>query len=239
MNPSESMLSLVTQSSIVVQGVLMMLIGFSVITWVTIVFKYLMFKNAGRNTRQFLDVFWGSRSLDSIFAESKKFTVSPISRLFQSGYTELQKLVEFKKLQESRKGKPNEAEDAWKYELSGIDNVMRALSKTTASEQTRFERMIPFLATAGSTAPFIGLFGTVWGILNSFRGIGQTGSASLAVVAPGIAEALIATAVGLAAAIPAVMAYNYFLVRMKTMRVEMESFTSDFLNIVKRNFFAD
>jgi biopolymer transport protein TolQ len=246
-----SVFSLLGQSGPVVTAVLLMLVGFSVITWTIIVQKYASFKNSSRHTGKFLEVFWGSRSLDTIFAESKKYGSSPISKLFQSGYAELQKIVEFEKYKKDRKDKGSMATTTvqtsstpisssdWKFELSGLDNVMRALNRAQNAESTRFERRIPFLATTGSTAPFIGLFGTVWGIMNAFQGIGTKGSASLAVVAPGIAEALIATAVGLAAAIPAVMGYNFFLSRMKVMRTEMDNFCSDFLNIIKRNFFAD
>ena len=121
-------------------------------------------------------------------------------------------------------------------EVGGIDNISRALRRATTSEITRLEKYTTFLATTGSTAPFIGLFGTVWGIMTAFKGIGETGSASLAVVAPGIAEALISTAIGLAAAIPAVMAYNYFVRRIRVLESEMESFSYDYLNIVRRNF---
>ena len=118
-----------------------------------------------------------------------------------------------------------------------LESIERSLSRAQTSEITRLESMVPFLATTGATAPFVGLFGTVWGIMNSFRHIGEKGQANLATVAPGIAEALIATAIGLIAAIPAVMAYNYFVRRIKVQAAEMESFSKDFLNIVKRHFF--
>ena len=120
-------------------------------------------------------------------------------------------------------------------ELGGIENVSRALRRATNSEITRLEKYLTFLATTGSTSPFIGLFGTVWGIMTAFEGIGKTGSASLAVVAPGIAEALIATAIGLVAAIPAVMAYNHFQNKIRVLINEMDSFSTEFLNIVQRN----
>ena len=119
-----------------------------------------------------------------------------------------------------------------------IENIARALRRATQSEVTNLEAMVPFLATTGSVAPFIGLFGTVWGIMNSFINIGAQKNASLDVVAPGIAEALIATAIGLAAAIPAVMAYNYFVRRINVLSSEMENFSADYLNIVRRHFLA-
>jgi biopolymer transport protein TolQ len=121
-------------------------------------------------------------------------------------------------------------------DLGGIDNLIRALRRAASTELTSLERLIPFLATTGSTAPFIGLFGTVWGILRAFQKIGIEGTASIAVVGPDIAHALIATAVGLAAAIPAVMAYNYFNSRIRVLTTEMDNFSDDFLNIVKRHF---
>jgi biopolymer transport protein TolQ len=119
--------------------------------------------------------------------------------------------------------------------FSGTDNVQRALRRAIATEMTRMTQMIPFLATTGNTAPFIGLFGTVWGIMNSFVGIGQMGSANLAVVAPGISEALVATAAGLAAAIPAVIAFNFFMSKIRVVESELQSFSADFLNIIERD----
>lgn len=171
--------------------------------------------------------------MDHIYSESKKFAASPIARLFQSGYVELQRLLdrERKKVQgqENKNIKPDD---------SAIDNLERALSRAFRSEMLRLERSLSFLASTGSTAPFIGLFGTVWGIMVAFQQIGIQGNASLATVAPGIAEALIATAVGLACAIPAVMGYNYYVHKVKAMRTQMENFSGDFLNIVKRNFLS-
>ena len=122
--------------------------------------------------------------------------------------------------------------------FAGIDNVNRALRRATNTEITRITQMVPFLATAGNTAPFIGLFGTVWGIMNSFHGIGLRGSATLAVVAPGISEALIATAAGLAAAIPSVIAFNYFMQKIKIIETELQSFSADFLNIIERDILS-
>jgi biopolymer transport protein TolQ len=122
--------------------------------------------------------------------------------------------------------------------LSGLDNLQRSLRKAVDLEISRLESRLTFLATVGSVGPFVGLFGTVWGIMVAFQQIGVQGSASLATVAPGIAEALIATAVGLACAIPAVMGYNYYIHKVKSMRTQMENFAGDFLNIVKRNFLS-
>jgi biopolymer transport protein TolQ len=148
--------------------------------------------------------------------------------MFNEGYGELKKLME--------KGEDPEEPDGISTDPGGIDNIARALRRATTSEITRLEKYLTFLATTGATAPFIGLFGTVWGIMTAFKGIGETGSASLAVVAPGIAEALIATAIGLAAAIPAVMGYNHFQHKIKVVISEMDSFATEFLNIVQRTF---
>ena len=120
-------------------------------------------------------------------------------------------------------------------EFAGIDNIKRALRRAINTEVTRMTQMVPFLATTGNTTPFIGLFGTVWGIMNSFHGIGQKGSASLAAVAPGISEALVATAAGLAAAIPAVIAFNFFMSKIRTIETELNSFSADLLNIIERD----
>jgi biopolymer transport protein TolQ len=122
--------------------------------------------------------------------------------------------------------------------ITGADNVKRALRRAINSETTRMTQMVPFLATTGNTTPFIGLFGTVWGIMNSFHSIGQRGSASLAVVAPGISEALIATAAGLAVAIPAVIAFNFFMQKIRVVETELISFSADFLNIIERDIIS-
>jgi biopolymer transport protein TolQ len=167
------------------------------------------------------------KKFDSINAQLDRFTDSPLAVLFSEGFSELKKLME--------KGDEREDPEVISTDLGGIDNISRALRRATTSEITRLEKYLTFLATTGSTAPFIGLFGTVWGIMTAFKGIGETGSASLAVVAPGIAEALIATAVGLVAAIPAVMGYNHFQHKIKVLISEMDSFSTEYLNIVQRS----
>lgn len=175
--------------------------------------------------------------MDQIYAESKKYTGAAVSKIFQSGYVELQRLMERER---QKQGSSSGAADLLRLipPESSIQNLERALSRASRSESMRLERSLTFLATAGSTGPFIGLFGTVWGIMNAFQNIGAAGGASLATVAPGIAEALIATAVGLACAIPAVMGYNYYNHKIRAIKTQMENFAGDFLNIVKRNFLA-
>jgi biopolymer transport protein TolQ len=184
----------------------------------------------------FLDSYGRISKLSDIFMEAKKFPASNIAEIFRTGYAELIKFTRGAKEISSGRNPDDAAPSS--IEKQGIDNVERALNRACSSEASKLERALGFLATTGSASPFIGLFGTVWGIMDTFRGIGTRGSATLAVVAPGISEALIATAAGLAAAIPAVIFYNYYLNRIKTMTVEMDNFASELLNIVERYYFT-
>ena len=218
-------LSLVLNASGVVMGVLCLLAFFSLVSWYIIGYKYFYLQRAYSESGRFLDTFWKSKRLDAIYQTAEELKRSPISQMFRAGYIELSKI-------KSAEGPANQG--AW---LGDLQSIERALQRTETSGLTHLESMVPFLATTGSAAPYVGLFGTVWGIMNSFRSIGEKGAANLATVAPGIAEALIATAIGLVAAIPAVMAYNYFVRRIKVLSSEMEAFSNDFLNILKRHFF--
>lgn len=213
-------------TGLVVKLVLFILIFFSVVSWAIIFFKLLQVYRANSESERFLDFFWKTKRFDAVNSQLDRFTNSPLTVLFSEGYGELKRLVE--------KGDQKEELDIMSTELGGIENIARALRRATTSEITRLEKYVTFLATTGSTTPFIGLFGTVWGIMNAFKGIGETGSASLAVVAPGISEALIATAIGLVAAIPAVMAYNHFQHKIKVLIATMDNFSTEFLNIVQR-----
>jgi biopolymer transport protein TolQ len=213
-------------AGLIVKLVLILLIFFSVVSWAIIIFKMFQVHRANSESVRFMDFFWKSKRFDAIAAQVDRFANSPLTVLFNEGYDELKKVVESDGSTES---------NAMTTDLGGIENVSRALRRATNSEITRLEKYLTFLATTGSTSPFIGLFGTVWGIMTAFEGIGKTGSASLAVVAPGIAEALIATAIGLVAAIPAVMAYNHFQSKIRVLINEMDSFSTEFLNIVQRN----
>jgi biopolymer transport protein TolQ len=207
--------------------VLVLLVGFSLACWYIIGYKYFFIRRAQQQSARFLDSFWRSKRLDAIFRSTDEVQASPTAQVFRAGYIELGKL--------QGATQPNDPE-GMRERLGDLESIRRALDRAITVETTRLESTVPFLATTGSTAPFIGLFGTVWGIMNSFSAIGAKGSATLAVVAPGIAEALIATAIGLLAAIPAVVAYNYFVNRIRVLNSEMETFSSDFLNIVKRHF---
>ena len=228
---SESGFSLwqaVTSAGVVGIVTMMALVGFSVASWAIIILKFLSLRQAQRQSIVFLDIFWQSKRLDEIFAKSEDMSESPVAQVFRAGYQELLKV---KQRDQPAEGEPSQAL------LGGAENIECALRRANVAEMTDLERLIPFLATVGSTAPFIGLFGTVVGIINAFADIARHQSASLTTVAPGIAEALVATAAGLVAAIPAVIAYNYFGSRIKILGHEMENFGSDFMNIVRRHFF--
>jgi biopolymer transport protein TolQ len=216
----------ILQASLVVQLTLLTLVGLSVVVWAVAIFKFRQISAIKLANIRFLNIFWKTTSLDNLNAEFESHKRSSVARVFRAGYLEMQKLAGQKK---SEAG----------IHLSGADNLERELRKAMDIEVASLESRLTLLATTGSTGPFIGLFGTVWGLMNSFHKIGQTGSASLAIVAPGISEALIATAIGLAAAIPAVILYNHFIAEIKRQEMILNNFSTDFLNIVKRNFFKE
>lgn len=209
-------------------AVLLLLLGASAVSWAIIAKKWLQIRRAQDESVKFLETFWQSKRLDAIYQRAEALGASPISQVFRAGYVELSKVTAQKK----------EAEGGMHDELGGIENVERALKRAAASEVTHLEAQVPFLGTTASAAPFVGLFGTVWGIMRAFHDIYRMGNANLATVARPISEALIATAVGLFAAIPAVVAYNYFVSKIRVLDSEMTNFSSDFLNIVRRHFFS-
>jgi biopolymer transport protein TolQ len=207
--------------------VLALLFISSIITLTIIGTKVLQFRRVFGESARFLDFFWQTRRFDAIASQLDRFGHSPLAAIFREGYNELRK--------SSNQSEQKEESAIPTAELTGIDQVSRALRRAINQETTRLEKYTTFLATTGSTAPFVGLFGTVLGIMNSFTSIGETGSASLAVVAPGISHALFATAVGLFAAIPAVVAYNHFQNRIRIVSAEMDNFSAELLNIVQRS----
>lgn len=220
--------ALVSESTGVVLLVLLTLVAASVVCWFIIGYKWLALLRASRESREFAEVFWASKRLDEIYDRAQRLKNSPVSQVFQAGYVELRKL------------KGNSGEGTMSAQLDGIENIERSLRRAMATEVSQLERLIPFLATVGSTAPFVGLFGTVWGIMLAFVNLSAASDAEafgIDIVAGPIAEALIATAIGLMAAIPAVVAYNFFNARIHSLSVDMENFSNDFLNIVKRHFF--
>ena len=223
-----SSMDAILQASPIVQLTLIILIALSVLCWAIGYTKYRTFKKMNESDELFLSKFWKVNSLDTLYEDIDQYPDSAIARVFKAAYLEMKKISESPLLTKTNGDKPV---------LTGIDNLERILNKSTENEVAKLESRLTILATTGSTGPFIGLFGTVWGLMGSFHKIGQTGSASLAVVAPGISEALIATAIGLAAAIPAVVLYNNFISRIRKQEIALNNFNADFLNIVKRNFF--
>lgn len=219
----------------VVKFVLLILLLLSVFSWAIIFMKFRLFSKAKRETKEFLDLYWESRDLRKTYMDSKEFNTSPAANLFVAGYDEFSRIRKIQVASETAEGQqPGIPEDAPRSRQAILDNLERSLKRVAIDQGNRLEKALSFLATTGNTSPFIGLFGTVWGIMESFRGIGLKGSANLAVVAPGISEALIATAAGLAAAIPAVVAFNTFNQRLVAIRAEMDIFASDFLGMVGR-----
>ncbi len=212
------------------QLVMFVLLLFSVISWSIVFIKARLFKKVSTDTQDFLEAFWSSSKLSDAYDTAQEYEYSPEAAIFSAGFTELQKINKIR----SRKDGSTQPETL-DMQLATMDNLKRAIRKAESQQITEMGRYLPFLATTGSAAPFIGLFGTVWGIMASFHDIGQRGSASLAVVAPGISEALIATAAGLAVAIPAVIFYNYFANKLTYIDGEMQNFSTDFLNLVERD----
>ena len=222
---------LFNQAHWIVKAVMVLLAVMFAVGLYIIIYKWLYVRRATNESNRFTDSFWRSRDIEQIYKQAQALRNSPISQMFVAGYTELAKLASDEAMRGDREG--------------NLANIERALRRAQLVETTKLESMVPFLATTGSSAPFIGLFGTVMGILFAFIEIapdptGAAGakpaSASLTTVGPHIAEALFATAIGLVAAIPAVMAYNYFTRRIRVLRSEMDTFEQDYLNIIKRHF---
>ena len=225
-------LDLLANTSYVSRVVLLILALFSVASWAVILYKLWTFKRAERQTAQFVDVFRRSSKFSEVQSVCGSLVASPLVGLFQSGYAELTAQL--------RGHAPADAVNppgaAGRPTLKSLTAVDRSLLRASVVEVNKLERRLPLLATTASVAPFIGLFGTVWGIMTAFLSIGQTGSTSLGVVGTPIAEALIATAFGLAAAIPALVAYNHLSNRVRLFASEMDDFSMEFLNIAERNF---
>jgi biopolymer transport protein TolQ len=225
--PQESILDMMISTSPVVQLVLLLLVGFSIASWAIIFNKRTQMRRAERQSDRFIEIFWDAKNLAAINTASLDLKASPVAHVFRAGYQELVRIT---------RAKRQESGDDLSTDLGGVANVERAMKRAASQEITRLERSLTFLATTASAAPFVGLFGTVWGIMNAFRGLSVTQSSSIQAVAPGISEALIATAIGLAAAIPAVIAYNHFAGRVRVLSAEMDNFASEFLNIADRHF---
>ncbi|HEX3033547.1 MAG TPA: protein TolQ [Thermodesulfobacteriota bacterium] len=229
-----NVLDLITTAGPVVKFVLAILIFMSLVSWAIIFSKFFVLRKAERRSDKFLDLYNSSSNFGNLYASTKNLG-GPVADLFRAGYTELLKIRRTRGSVPSQNPESRANPEIVMPELGVSELVERELKKTMSSEVSRLESSLIFLATTGSTAPFIGLFGTVWGIMTSFIGLAsREGVPTLQAVAPGIAEALIATAVGLAAAIPAVVAYNYFVNRVRRISIVMESFSAEFLNVVER-----
>jgi biopolymer transport protein TolQ len=226
-----NLLSRLTALSISILAALVLL---SVWSWGIFLYKWWTFRRAARQSAQFLDVFRRSNKFSEVQAVCRSLGDSPLVGLFQTGYAELTAQLR-QNAPEAANG-PNPRPASGRPTLKSLAAVDRALLRASAVEVNKLESRVTFLATVASMAPFVGLFGTVWGIMGAFEQIGVTGSTSLQAVGTPIAEALIATAAGLAAAIPAVLFYNYLTQRVKIFASEMDDFSMEFLNIAERNF---
>ena len=213
--PAVEIVKFFLQTGWVAKVVLVILIIFSLASWSVILGKWRELGAARRASERFLKVFRDAARLNEAAAAAPKYRSSPLAGMFQAGYTEL---------------------EAQMRSVRRNSETGESLKRAMGAEIERLQRALPMLATTASATPFIGLFGTVWGIMNTFHAIGVTGSTSIVTVAPGIAEALVNTAAGLLAAIPAVVAYNHFLAKVRIMRRRMEDFRLEFLNLVERNF---
>jgi biopolymer transport protein TolQ len=214
----------------VIMIVLGILIFFSIGSWGIMIYKILLINRIKKATRQFTDFFWETKEFDAINKKINDFKNCPIAAVFKEGYKETEHFLKI----EIDVNNSN----CLTTDLSAIDNISRSLRKVSSIEIEKLEKDVSFLATTGATTPFIGLFGTVWGIMNAFRNIGEAGSTSLAIVAPGISEALITTAFGLVVAIPAVIGYNFLQNKIRILVGEIDNFSYDFLNIVQKIFNA-
>jgi biopolymer transport protein TolQ len=206
-----------------------LLLTFSALSLGIIIYKGIVLRRALSQSRRFLDVFRKSSKFSEVNSVCAQLRASPLVGVFQAGYLEVNQQVRGQQ-------QPNPANPPARTTVKSLESLSRALVRAATVEITRLERRLPFLATTASVSPFIGLFGTVWGIMSSFHGISTQGSASLAVVAPGISEALITTAAGLFAAIPAAVFFNLYNSRVKLLSAMVDDFALEFLNLVERNF---
>ncbi len=207
--------ALISQASLVVKGVLLILALFSVISWAIVIFKLVEYRSAKKKSGLFIELFRKTKSFSEILKFAQIYKESPLSQIFRSGY----------KVLSMQLGPGKDSKNI------NTDSLQRVMISASNLEITKLEKLNGFLATTAAVTPFIGLFGTVWGIMSSFHQIGIQMNANLATVAPGIAEALIATALGLFAAIPAVIFYNLLLNKVKILIVDMESFISEFISV--------
>ena len=220
---STEVVGLIGQIGWVVKGVLLVLLVFSVFSWTVTFAKWRRFRRDRVQNERFLRAFRRSQNFSEFHAISDQFRLSPMAKMFEYGYGTIR--------QQTNPANPHSG----RLPPGGLARVERALQIAANEQLSGMERMLNWLATTGVVAPFIGLFGTVWGVMDSFHGLGTAGGASLRAVAPGISEALVATAAGLFVAIPAVVAYNHFLHLLRDFGARMDGFALEFLNVVEQD----
>ncbi len=218
-----NLLEVMLHAGPVSKSVLLILVLFSLLSWVVIIRKALLYRGSRKVSEEFRSEFKRATDWRELKQKIEKYAPSPLAGLFVAGYSE----VTYQLRQVGPEGRT---------QLRSMEAVERALQRASVVEMGRLERSLGGLATVAAVSPFIGLFGTVWGIIDAFRGIGATGNANLATVAPGISEALVATAIGLVAAIPALMAYNFFQGQLKQFQTELDDFSLEFISLSERNF---
>jgi biopolymer transport protein TolQ len=227
-----NIVDLLLGSGPIIEGVIVILLAFSIGSWGVIIYKYIQTGGARRESEKFISIFWESKVLAGIHTASMGLQHSPVAQVFRAGYQELLQLTRAKKQAVGAQG------GGYATDFGGIENVMRAMKRQENVELSKLDQGITFLAVTASTAVFVGLFGTVCGIIKAFVGLGASHSSSIQAVAPGIAEALITTAIGLVAAIPAQVFYNYLNARVNALATDMDNFISEFLNIAERHFLS-
>ena len=220
---ADSFLSLIIEAGPVSWIVLFTLLVFSLVSWAIILTKSRRLRQAERDSAAFLHRFRSAKRFSDVVGSAAKYPRSPLARVFTAGY------------QEVRYQSRVEGEEAGRLQISNMEAVARSLLRASSAETAQLERRMIFLATTGGATPFIGLFGTVWGIMNAFQEIALTQAANISVVAPGVSEALIATAAGLAAAIPAVIAYNGFVARIRRVGTGMDEFSMEYITMLERH----
>lgn len=228
-----SILDMVRHAGPVGQMVMLTLLIFSLVSWTIVFTKARLLRKVRLDSEDFLETFWNSANLNEANTAAEEYDYSPQAAVFIAGFSELQKINKIRNRKDDSR-----SSETLEMQLATMDNLKRAVRKAETQKISELGSGLPFLATTGSATPFIGLFGTVWGIMASFHDIGQRGSASLAVVAPGISEALVATAAGLAVAIPAVIFYNYFSNKLDLVDGNLANFSTDFLNLVERDLLS-
>ena len=228
-----SILSFFSEAGIADRVVLAILLLFSFVSWVIIFAKFIRLRRVSGQSEKFVAFFRKSKRFSEVNTFAGELSDTPLTTLFKAGYAELDAQVKANRVDDSPTTGPTAQ---GKLLIKNISGIERALERAIGVEMSRLTRNMTFLATTAAACPFIGLFGTVWGIMQSFRAIGQTGSTSIAAVAPGISGALVNTAAGLAAAIPAMIFYNYFMGKVREQRAGMEDFSLEFINLAERNF---